>query len=687
MSSPGPLSERAIILTPTGRDGRIAAAILKEVGFPTFIAADLAALCRELEAGAGLAIIAEEAVQTADLRPLVGVLARQPAWSDLPIVLMTRHGGGPERNPFAARLAEALGNVTFLERPFHPTTLASVVRTAVRGRRHQYEARTRMAELGEGAERLKAALGAGRLGSWTLDPAYQLMLSESSLAHFGRRPGETVAWVDLIEAIYPDDRDRLTAAVAHSLAAGENSAAELRNIWPDGSTHWVELRARAVRSTDGAVAFLVGVTSDITQRKAAELEREVLLGALKAERSALSDLTQSLEARVEARTEDLLREVAARERAQEQLRQAQKMESIGQLTGGVAHDFNNLLMAVIGNLDILRRRLPDDPKLTRLVEGALQGAQRGAALTQRLLAFARQQDLKAVAIDMAALLRGMSDLLDRSLGPRIALRFDLAPDVPPARADANQVELALLNLAINARDAMPDGGDIEISLDQASMGPDDGLPEGNYVRVRISDNGSGMSEAILKKAIEPFFSTKPVGKGTGMGLSMVHGLAVQLGGRLELSSRLGEGTVAALWLPAALDLPETLAPSPALTALGRAATILVVDDDPLIASSTVEMLADLGHEVIEVNSGAEALEVLNSPRAIDLMMTDHAMPEMSGAELARRTRTVRPRLPILLATGYIELEESETINLPRLNKPYNQAQLRAEIDRLLEAAD
>jgi signal transduction histidine kinase/CheY-like chemotaxis protein len=542
-----------LILAPNGRDARIAATILHEAGFPAMVVADLLQLRGELDKGAGLAILAEEAVQTADLKPLATYLANQPAWSDFPVVLLTRHGGGPERNPFAARLAETLGNVTFLERPFHPTTLASVVRTAVRGRRRQYEARTRMAELSE-------------------------------------------------------------------------------------------------------------------------------------ERAALAELTRTLEARVEARSGELMAEVAAREHAQEQLRQAQKMESIGQLTGGVAHDFNNLLMAVIGNLDLLKKRIPDDPKLNRLIDGAMQGARRGAALTQRLLAFARQQDLKAVPVDMAELLRGMSELLDRSLGPRIALRFDLSDDLPPARVDANQVELAILNLAINARDAMPDGGEIHISIDQTRVGEAAPVAPGDYLRVSIADTGVGMDEATLKKAIEPFFSTKPLGKGTGLGLSMVHGLAVQLGGRLELTSRVGEGTTATLWLPAAAGLAEAPHAPEAVRAAARpGAVILVVDDDPLVAMSTVDMLTDLGHEVIGVESGAQALEVLRDGRRVDLLVTDHAMPEMSGTELARRAHALRPSLPILLATGYAEPEGSEGSALPRLNKPFHQSELRAEVDRLLDA--
>jgi signal transduction histidine kinase len=547
---PGPSSERAVILAPRGRDASVAAALITEAGHYANVCADLAALVGEVQSGAGLAVIADEAIKTADLRGLVNWLNGQPPWSDFPIVLLTHQGGGPERNPDAARLGQLLGNVTFLERPFHPTTLVSIVGSAVRGRRRQYQARA-------------------------------------------------------------------------------------------------------------------------------------ILEQLAAERTSLADLTATLEQRVEQRTADLMKEVAARERAQEQLRQAQKMEAIGQLTGGVAHDFNNLLMAVMGNLDLLRKRMPDDPRLHRLVEGALQGAERGASLTQRLLAFARQQDLRAVSVDLRALIQGMGNLIERSLGPRIALRFDLPEALPPARIDANQLELAILNLAINARDAMPDGGSIDIRVTEHKVGADTALKPGTYLKLSVIDDGAGMTPDILKRSIEPFFSSKPLGKGTGLGLSMVHGLVVQLGGALEMSSTVGKGTAVTMVLPIATSAPEVEAAALPAQQVGRSAVILFVDDDPLIAMSTTEMLEDLGHRVIGANSALHALDILRSDQPIDLMVTDHVMPGMTGIELAAASREVRPSLPILLATGYADLPEGTQIDLPRLAKPYHQDQLRDRLDQLL----
>jgi PAS domain S-box-containing protein len=681
---PGASSERALILAPTGRDAAVAAALIREAGHYANVCSDLSALLNEVQSGAGLAVIAEEAIKTADLRGLMRWLNDQPSWSDFPIVLLTRQGGGPERNPDAMRLGQVLGNVTFIERPFHPTTLVSVVGSAIRGRRRQYETRGILEDLTESQGLLQTALNAGHLGALELHlPEFELEASDTCKAFFGRKPGDAFSYQDLLASVHPEDRARRLEVLDRAIKTGTDYSIEYRNIWPDGSQHWVDVRARAVRRPDGSLKSLVGVSSDITARKIAEIERETLLAQLAAERTALAELTASLEQRVEQRTADLMNEIAARERAQEQLRQAQKMETIGQLTGGVAHDFNNLLMVVMGNLDLLRKRLPEDPRLHRLIDNALQGAERGASLTQRLLAFARQQDLRAVPVDLRTLIQGMVDLLERSLGPRVGLRLDLPEGLPPARIDANQLELAILNLAINARDAMPDGGSIDINVAEYQAIDDPALQSGRYLKVSVTDTGQGMAPEILKRAIEPFFSSKPLGKGTGLGLSMVHGLAVQLGGALQLTSTVGKGTTATLLLPVATAVPENDSPAQKTQKVNRSAVILFVDDDPLIAMSTTEMLEDLGHRVIGANSGPHALDILRSEQPIDLMMTDHVMPGMTGIELAAASREVRPWLPILLATGYADLPEGAQLDLPRLAKPYHQDQLRDRLDQLL----
>jgi CheY-like chemotaxis protein len=372
----------------------------------------------------------------------------------------------------------------------------------------------------------------------------------------------------------------------------------------------------------------------------------------------------------------------------------QKMESLGKLTGGVAHDFNNLLMAVLGNLNLLRKRLPEDPRIARLIDGAIQGAERGATLTRRMLAFARRQELKPEAVDVARLVDGMADLMRRSLGPAVQIGTDFLDDLPAVQVDPNQLELALLNLAVNARDAMPLGGRLVITARCASVagGAAQELAPGRYVRLAVSDTGTGMDEATLARASEPFFTTKGVGKGTGLGLSMVHGLAAQSGGAMHIVSRVGAGTTVELWLPVAEDapgeapVPEEPAGAAASAAAARPCHVMVVDDDPLIAVGTAEMLEDLGHTVIVVSSAARALDALRAGAQVDLVITDHAMPGMTGIELARQIRETWPGLSVLLATGYADLPEREFAGLPRLAKPYRQEELAAQIARLLDRA-
>jgi signal transduction histidine kinase len=417
-----------------------------------------------------------------------------------------------------------------------------------------------------------------------------------------------------------------------------------------------------------------------------ELEQRVAerTAALETTALQLRTLNEGLERRIEERTRE-------REHALAQLFEAQKLDTIGQLTGGVAHDFNNLLMAVLGSLELLKKRLPDDPSMERLLQNAVQGAERGAALTQRLLAFARRQELKPEAVDLVVLIAGMEDLLERALGPGIRMSKFLPPDLPPVCVDANQLELALLNLVVNARDAMPLSGSLVLraAVTGIRMGEDpQGLAQGDYVKLSLSDTGLGMDSETLAKSTEPFFTTKGPGKGTGLGLSMVHGLAVQSGGAMSISSKLGEGTTVDLWLPrsrsaalgAGIDPQASAAPE---TFEGQFRNVLVVDDDALVSMGTVAMLEDLGHRAVEASSGEHALKILQTDSDIDLVITDHAMPGMTGTELARLIRASLPDMPIVLATGYAELpnRDSDPLNLPRLAKPYRQEDLAAMISR------
>jgi PAS domain S-box-containing protein len=379
-------------------------------------------------------------------------------------------------------------------------------------------------------------------------------------------------------------------------------------------------------------------------------------------------------------TRDVTAQHAARqalEQAREALFQSQKLDAIGQLTGGVAHDFNNLLMVVLSSLSLVKRRLPEDPKIAQLIDNALNAARRGAALTQRMLAFARRQDLKPTVVHLPALVDGMAGLLARSLGSMVQLQTEFPLTLHPVRVDANQLELALLNLAVNARDAMPEGGRLLVQAQEEEVAAGGTLAPGRYVRVAVVDSGSGMDAATLARAAEPFFTTKGAGKGTGLGLAMVHGLAAQSGGRFALHSTPGEGTTATLWLPVAAagaepDPPEREATEPASTRMLR---VLAVDDDPLVLANTVALLEELGHAVLQAASAEEALRTLQAEPDIDLLVSDHVMPRMTGAQLIAAAMQLRPQLAVVLATGYAELPTSLPFQAVRLAKPFDQPAL------------
>lgn len=532
-------SERALILAPQGRDAPVAAGMLSDARFRSKIVPDLGSLVDELEAGAGFAVVTEEALDSAPVQRLSAWIEGQEKWSDFPFVLLTRRGGGLERNPAAGRFLELLGNATFLERPFHPTTLVSLAQSALRGRRRQYEARSRLLELNE--------------------------------------------------------------------------------------------------------------------------------------------LARDLERRVEERT-------AEHESAIAQLHEVQKLETLGQLTGGVAHDFNNLLTPITGALDLLHKQYADsDPRSGRLLNNALKAADRARTLVHRLLGFARRQTLQTEAIDIVRLIGGMRDLIASSIGPTIEISIDVEPDLPLAMVDPNQLELAVLNLCVNARDAMPDGGRLSIVVRKETVesGSVPGLSSGDYVRISVTDDGCGMSSDTLSRAVEPFYSTKEIGRGTGLGLSMVHGLAAQLGGGFAISSEFGKGTSVELYLPVTTgDAPEKGVSFEGLPeASERKLSVLLVDDEDIVRFATAEMIRELGHGVVEASSGAEAMERLSGGLEVDAVVTDYKMPRMDGAQLAKRIREWQPSMPVLIITGYTGISD-KALNLPRLAKPFGQAEIAAALSGL-----
>ena len=415
--------------------------------------------------------------------------------------------------------------------------------------------------------------------------------------------------------------------------------------------------------------FVTTIWRDVTERVAAD-------AALRDARDELQRTNDELESRVDERTRE--REIALR-----QLNESQKMESIGQLTGGVAHDFNNLLAVILGSLSLLKKTVPEDPRISRLLDRAIQGAERGATLTTRLLAFARRQELKVEFVALQRLIPEMLDFLRHSVGPNIVIHVEISPEVCAIEVDANQLELALINLAVNARDAMPQGGSLTIACHNEENGKRIGLPRDPFVCITVTDTGEGMSEATLARAQEPFFTTKGVGKGTGLGLSMVHGFTAQSGGAMRMRSQPGQGTSVTIWLPRAkegskaadAELPPTQ-PNEA-----RSLRVLLVDDDILVSMGAADMLLDLGHSVTEAQSGPHALKLLETDAPFDIVVTDYAMPGMNGFELAQRIKKRNPKLPIVLATGYAELPADRSIEFVHLSKPYTSMDLAGALEK------
>lgn len=455
----------------------------------------------------------------------------------------------------------------------------------------------------------------------------------------------------------PEDRE--AGEPARGLAAAEREGRFEKEGWrvrKDGSRFWANVVIDPIRDSDGRLIGFAKVTRDITHR--IEAEREL-------------------------------------ERARQELFQAQKMESLGHLTGGVAHDFNNLLTVIIGSLGLLKKRLPGDQRTADLLQNALEAAQRGANLTQRMLSFARKQRLDPQPCAIPDLLRGMTDLLIHSLGPSVSIETRFPLDLDLGLTDANQLELSIINLATNARDAMPNGGRIVFSASNQRVPADNPhrLAPGNYICLSISDTGSGMDEETLRRAVEPFYTTKGIGRGTGLGLSIVDGLAEQLGGRLTLESQPGVGTTANIWIPAVPRTPESArtgngatpqAPSES-ERVRLSCRVLVVDDDPLVLNNTAAMLEDLGCSVLKADSGSLALEILTATPELDILLTDQAMPRMNGSQLVERVMAQGRPLKMALATGFAEKIEGAAAQLPKLAKPFGQEELYLFLTGTLKA--
>ena len=429
---------------------------------------------------------------------------------------------------------------------------------------------------------------------------------------------------------------------------------------PDGSLQtWLSTK-EPLRDSSGYVVGLVGTSIDISARKETELQ--------------LEDLNAKLQERVE-------QEVTAREAMMARIHEMQKLETLGQLTGGVAHDFNNLLAPIVGSLDLLSRLNTSDERSQKILSVAFQAAESARTMVQRLLAFSRRQQLEPKSIDVCALLSGMEDMLTRLLGPQISLSVECSADIPAVMVDPNQLELAIMNLAVNGRDAMPEGGLLSITAVLTSEGD----PPAQHVCICVKDTGVGMDPETLSRAVEPFYTTKPAGKGTGLGLPSVYGLAEQSGGRFELTSRVGLGTTAQLYLPVSYNTPENKALEPAADALvpRGSGTILLVDDEELVRTTIASILIDGGYEVVQTSSAFRALQLVAEGLSFDALVTDYAMPGMTGIDLAKKLREGIQTLPVLIISGYGNANLNMSDNVSRLDKPFRQTELLSTVAKLL----
>lgn len=539
--------------------------------------------------------------------------------------------------------------------------------------------RTR-AELAMNEERLRLATQAADVGFWDVDVVHDILIWPPIVkGMFGISPDVPVSMADYYSGLHPDDRE--ATLLAYAAAADPELRAvydvEYRTVGKeDGILRWVAAKGRGVFAENGQCLRVIGTAIDITERKRSEAQ--------------LRELNEHLERRVATA-------IAEREQIEEALRQSQKMEAVGQLTGGIAHDFNNMLAVIVGSLDLLTRRLgSEDTRARRYVDAALEGAARATTLTQRLLAFSRQQPLNPEILDANKLVPAMSDMLAHSLGTDIRLETVLAAGLWRTHADRNQLENVILNLAVNARDAMPEGGRLTIEtqnahFDERYSAANLGVPTGQYVLIAITDTGSGMSVDVIAKAFDPFFTTKQVGKGTGLGLSQVYGFVKQSGGHVKIYSEPAQGTTVKIYLPRFLGedaLPEPFALQP-LPLGEQQEVILVVEDEPAVREFSVDALKELGYQVLEADGALTALRLLDAHTEITLLFTDIVMPDINGRKLADEALRRRPELKVLFTSGYTRnaVVHNGVVDpgVELISKPFTIEQLAAKIRAVLES--
>ena len=557
---------RVVVLAPIGRDAHAVAALLHKARIASVVVTDVTELIATIADGAGTAVVAEEALYGSDLQSLQAWIEQQPAWADIPFVILTSHHERRKIAVWRTKLSEALRNVSMLERPVQAIALTSHVEAALRARRRQYE----------------------------------------------------------LQAL---------------MAARERTAAELE-------------------------ALVLARTQELETANA-----------------------------------ELQKQIVEREAVEVVLRQAQKMEAVGQLTGGLAHDFNNMLAGISGSLEMMSTRLQQGRTegVDRYIDAALTACKRAANLTHRLLAFSRRQTLDPKPINVIGLIGGMDELIRRAIGPSITLNVAVSDEIWTTLADPNQLENAVLNLCINARDAMPDGGSITISPANTTLDEQDatdkGIPPGDYLCLSVTDTGTGMSPDVAARAFDPFFTTKPLGEGTGLGLSMIYGFARQSGGHVEIRSKLAEGTTICLYLPRHDEIGPSDGKAEAHTpnlAKGDGEVVLIIDDEPTIRMLVAEVLEDNGYKAVEASDGAAGLHILQSSAKIDLLITDVGLPGgLNGRQVADAARLRRPQLKVLFITGYAEnaaLGKGQlSPGMHVMLKPFEMDQLASKVSEIIKA--